>query len=400
MLWDRIQQLSEILSLFFCIGFSIVSLVWNSNLVVRTVAGSQKAVDVITSSVDSAGSVFSKIYQRFQSNEALRKERDSYAKLVDEYKIYSHDLQILQTENQVLRKELEFQPKLEYPTIRAEVLSVRLNSIYRTIVINKGKSDKIYPFMPVISRAVNESGELIPAIVGKVIASNSNSAVVQPIINSNFNMGVQVEGGSLWAILSGNSGRGTYVILNFLDSGVIINPKPYAQIGPVINDDSVFEKVGIAGREVYSSNGGGVFPAGLPIGVIVEEGPRSGSFKTAFVKPYVKFDELHFVTIIKKLPDKWVEDWPEEKNIIIENPFYGELNFPGEESNEATKLAHKENKVQPPVVKPVIELNQNKEKKQISVPLPQKKIDQPSKKMPTVDEEEEEMLRKIDGGSP
>jgi len=74
MLWDRIQQLSEILSLFFCIGFSIVSLVWNSNLVVRTVAGSQKAVDVITSSVDSAGSVFSKIYQRFQSNEALRKE--------------------------------------------------------------------------------------------------------------------------------------------------------------------------------------------------------------------------------------------------------------------------------------------------------------------------------------
>ena len=53
MLWDRIQQLSEILSLLFCIGFSIVSLVWNSNLVVKTVASSQKAVDVITSSVDS-----------------------------------------------------------------------------------------------------------------------------------------------------------------------------------------------------------------------------------------------------------------------------------------------------------------------------------------------------------
>jgi rod shape-determining protein MreC len=88
MLWDRIQQLSEILSLLFCIGFSIVSLFWNSNLVVRTVASSQKAVDVITSSVDSAGGVFSGLYQRFQSNEVLRKERDSYAKLVDEYKVY------------------------------------------------------------------------------------------------------------------------------------------------------------------------------------------------------------------------------------------------------------------------------------------------------------------------
>ncbi|NBU96835.1 MAG: rod shape-determining protein MreC [Spirochaetia bacterium] len=393
MLWDRIQQLSEILSLFFCIGFSIVSLFWNSNLVVVTVASSQKAVDVITSSVDSAGGIFSGLYQRFQSNEALRKERDSYAKLVDEYKVYSHDIKVLQNDNQSLRKELEFQPNINYPTIRAEVLSVRLNSIYRTIVINKGKSDKIYPFMPVISRAVNESGELIPAIVGKVIASNSSSAVVQPIINSNFNMGVQVEGGSLWAILSGNSGRGTYVILNFLDSGVIINPKLYSQIGPIVPDEHGLEKVGIAGREVYSSNGGGVFPAGLPIGIIVEEGPRAGSFKTAFVKPHVKFDELQFVTIIKKLPDKWVEDWPEEKNITIENPFYGELNFPGEEPEG--KSTGKELKSTPVIVKPTDVNNRENIKKQI--PPPTVKKPEIKKKIPIVDEEEEEMIRNIDG---
>jgi rod shape-determining protein MreC len=394
MLWDRIQQLSEILSLLFCIGFSIVSLFWNSNLVVRTVASSQKAVDVITSSVDSAGGVFSGLYQRFQSNEVLRKERDSYAKLVDEYKVYSHDIKILQNENQSLRKELEFQPSSNYPTIRAEVLSVRLNSIYRTIVINKGKSDKIYPFMPVISRAVNESGELIPAIVGKVIASNSSSAVVQPIINSNFNMGVQVEGGSLWAILSGNSGRGTYVILNFLDSGVIINPKLYSQIGPMIPDEHGLEKVGIAGREVYSSNGGGIFPAGLPIGIIVEEGPRAGSFKTAFVKPYVKFDELQFVTIIKKLPDKWVEDWPEEKNITIENPFYGELNFPGEEPDSG-KSGSKDLKSATVTPKPLDVNNRENIKKQIAPPVIKKP--ESRKKIPIVDEEEEEMIRKIDG---
>jgi rod shape-determining protein MreC len=395
MLWDKIQQLSEILSLFFCIGFSIISLVWNSNLVVKTVASSQKAVDVITSSVDSAGGVFSRVYQRIQSNDALRRERDSYAKLVDEYKIYSHDNKILLGENVTLRKELEFQPKLDYPSTRAEVLSVRLNSIYRTIVINKGKSDKIYPFMPVISRAVNESGDIIPAIVGKVIASNSSSAVIQPIINSNFNMGVQVEGGSLWAILSGNSGRGTYVILNFLDSGVIINPKLYSQIGPTQADDTGLEKVGIAGREVYSSNGGGVFPAGLPIGVIVEEGPRAGSFKTAFVKPYVKFDELQFVTIIKKLPDKWVEDWPEEKNITIENPYYGELNFPGEEPD--VKQGAKEQKPihAKPNISEVKELTNKKTN--TTQPQPSIKKQEPIKKMPSVDDEEEEVLRKLEG---
>jgi len=397
MLWDRIQQLSEILSLLFCIGFSIVSLVWNSNLVVKTVASSQKAVDVITSSVDSAGGIFSRVYQRIQSNDALRKERDSYAKLVDEYKIYSHDNKILLNENINLRKELEFQPKIDYPTTRAEVLSVRLNSIYRTIVINKGKADKIYPFMPVISRAVNESGDIIPAIVGKVIASNSSSAVVQPIINSNFNMGVQVEGGSLWAILSGNSGRGTYVILNFLDSGVIINPKLYSQIGPVLADENGLEKVGIAGREIYSSNGGGVFPAGLPIGVIVEEGPRAGSFKTAYVKPYVKFDELNYVTIIKKLPDKWVEDWPEEKNITIENPFYGELNFPGEEPE--SKQTPKDQKLT--VLKPQVSEQRDISKKPMSnSPTPTPKKQEVMKKMPLLDEDDEDVLRKLEGNSP
>ena len=83
--------------------------------------------------------------------------------------------------------ELAFTPKVDYPYIKAEVLSIRLNSIYRTIIINKGKDAGIRPYMPVIGRAIDETnGQVIQALVGKVIAVTGGSSVVQPIINSNF----------------------------------------------------------------------------------------------------------------------------------------------------------------------------------------------------------------------
>ena len=146
-------------------------------------------------------------------------------------------------------------------------------------------------------------------------------------------MGVQIPKTNFWATLSGNSGRSMEAILNYIDNGIIVDPKLITgkQIGPNLptSETSFIESFGNLGKTIYSSSGGGVFPANIPVGTIVEEG-RSGAFKTAYVKPYIKFEELQYVSIIKKVPDKWVEDWPEEKSISIENPYFGELNFPGE----------------------------------------------------------------------
>lgn len=364
MLWDRLSQLREILSLVFCIGFSLTSLIWNSNLVVKTVASSQIVSNTISSSLDSFGSFFKSAYNKLESYESLRKERDSYAKLIEEYKILPQDINNLKAENEALRREIGFKSRVEYPTIKAEVLSVRLNSIYRTIIINKGKEAGIRPYMPVIGRAIDDStGQVIQALAGKVIAVNNGSSVVQPLINSNFTMGVQIPNANLWAVLSGNSGKTTDVILNYIDSAIIINPRLLngGLIGPQLPSDvkGFTDSFGSIGKVVYSSAGGGLFPPGIPVGMITEEGPRSGSFKTAYVRPFVKFTELQYVSVIKKLPDKWVEDWPEEKSVVIDNPYFGELNFPGEilEGKDTTKDSPappiaKEEKKKTPIIKP------------------------------------------------
>lgn len=289
----------------------------------------------MSGSIDSFGGFFKGAYNKLESFETIRKERDSCVAVMEDYKLLPQDLEKANRENDFLRKELRFQSRQKYASLKAEVLSVRLNSIYRTIIIDKGSDSGIKPYMPVTARTVDQKGAIIEALVGKVIAVTGGSAVVQPLINSNFNMGVSMPDTNLWANLSGNSGRGTEALLNYIDSGIIIDPRVFGEypMGPseMIQYTESLSKIG---KSVYTSGGGGVFPTGIPVGIITEEGQRNGSFKSAYLKPFVRFEMLESVTVILKLPEKWLETWPEGQNITIENPYFGELNFPGEDRSK------------------------------------------------------------------
>jgi len=376
MLWEKISKNRESASLIFVVVFSLTSLVWNGNFVVSGIASFQRVGDFISGSLDSFGSLIKSVYTKLESFEKVRDERDSCLNVMEDYYKLDQELVRLRMENDSLRKELGFPVRSEYATVPSEVLSVRLNTIYRTIIINKGSSSGIKPYMPVVTRTLDEKGNFIEALVGKVIAVGSSTSVVQPIINSNFAMGVSMPGTSLWASLSGNSGRATEAILEFIDSGIVIDPKSFGNFpmgpAPAPGPHSTIFTEGFSkiGKAVYTSGGSGVFPKGLPVGTITEEGPREGSFKTAYLKPFVQFDKLEYVTVILKSPDKWIEEWPTEKSIKIENPYLGELNYP-EEERKKEKEKEKEKKSNPE--KPVIEKpvsNSNKPPKLDSTPNP------------------------------
>ncbi len=335
MLWNRFGRNNEVLSLGFVVFFSLTSLTWKGNLLVRGIASFQGVGDFFSGSFDSFGSLIKSSYNKIESFERVREERDSCLNVMEEYQQIAKDADRLRSENTILRNELNFSPRVDFPTVRAEVLSVRMNAIYRTIIIGNGSESGIKPYMPVVARALDERGRFVEALVGKVIAVSKGSAVIQPLINSNFSMGVSIPGTNLWASLSGNSGRGTEVLLDYIDSGIVIDPKAFGpftmgpNLPPAPNSyySDGFSKIG---KAVFSSSGSGVFPAGIPVGTITEEGPRNGSFKTAYVRPFIEFDKLQIVTVIRKLPDKWVEEWPAEKSVQIEGPYFGEIDFPRE----------------------------------------------------------------------
>ncbi|TGK52975.1 rod shape-determining protein MreC [Leptospira bouyouniensis] len=336
MKWNRINQNDELFSLLFVFLFSFTSLIWNGNFMVRGIASFQGVGDFFSGSFDSFGSLIKSSYNKLESFERVREERDSCLNVMEEYRQLSKDVERLKSENAILRQELNFPLRIEYPSVRAEVLSVRLNAIYRTIIINKGSESGIKPYMPVVARALDEKGKFTEALVGKIIAVSKGSAVIQPIINSNFSMGVSIPGTNLWASLNGNSGRGTDVLLDYIDSGIVIDPKaignfPMGPNPPPTSANTMFtEGFSKIGKAVYSSGGSGVFPPGIPVGTIIEEGPRNGSFKTAILRPFVEFDNLLHVIVLKKLPEKWREEWPAEKTIQIEGPYFGEIDFPKE----------------------------------------------------------------------
>ncbi|MDF3818651.1 rod shape-determining protein MreC [Leptospira sp. 96542] len=334
--WNRFSRNEEILSILFVFVFSFTSLIWNGNFMVRGIASFQGVGDFFSGSFDSFGSLVKSSYNKLESFERVREERDSCLNVMEEYRQLSKDVERLQAENAILRQELNFPLRTDYPTVRAEVLSVRLNAIYRTIIINKGSESGIKPYMPVVARALDEKGKFTEALVGKVIAVSKGSAVVQPLINSNFSMGVSIPGTNLWASLNGNSGRGTDVILDYIDAGIVIDPKAIGNfpMGPALAPNTTntlftegFSKIG---KAVFSSGGSGVYPQGIPVGTIIEEGPRNGSFKTAILRPFVEFDKLQNVIVLKRLPEKWKEEWPAEKTIQIEGPYFGEIDFPKE----------------------------------------------------------------------
>ncbi|WP_039937470.1 rod shape-determining protein MreC [Leptospira terpstrae] len=336
MKWNRINQNDELFSLLFVFLFSFTSLIWNGNFMVRGIASFQGVGDFFSGSFDSFGSLIKSSYNKLESFERVREERDSCLNVMEEYRQLSKDVERLKAENAILRQELNFPLHIDYPTVRAEVLSVRLNAIYRTIIINKGSEEGIKPYMPVVARALDEKGKFTEALVGKIIAVSKGSAVIQPIINSNFSMGVSIPGTNLWASLNGNSGRGTDVLLDYIDAGIVIDPKaignfPMGPNPPPTSASTMFtEGFSKIGKAVFSSGGSGVFPSGIPVGTIIEEGPRNGSFKTAILRPFVEFDKLLHVIVLKKQPEKWREEWPAEKTIQIDGPYFGEIDFPKE----------------------------------------------------------------------
>jgi rod shape-determining protein MreC len=317
MLWDKLSQFREITSLLFCLVFSISSLVWNANFAVKTVSNSRKIGNLLSNSYYYIGDIFSKYSDRMESYDSVKKQRDDYLRKIEKYEYLLEDRNLIKDENKKLKELLEFSPTVSYPVIKAKVLTTRLNTIFRTIIINKGSDSGIRSFMPVVARLPDESPVRI-AVVGKVISVNKDSAVIQPLINSGFTMGVKLSDSNSWAMLSGNCEKPFQVMLSYVDHRTVVTPSTKEQI------------VSLIGKPVFSSAGSGIFPANIPVGLISQEGEREGAFKTAFVEPFVKFSDLEYVTVIKKLPDKWLEAWPLEQPIPIEDPILAEPIYPEE----------------------------------------------------------------------
>jgi len=216
----------------------------------------------------------------------LRSRNGELEKSVAQLTVENLRLKEVEAENARLRKLLGFaqtNPSFDYKggQIVGRVVGSEPNSIIQSIVIDLGKANGIEPGMPVVT----ERG-----LVGRVTDVYNNSSRVLLITDSNSNVNTLLQNSRLRGILHGRAGQ--QAIMDYLPQ-----------------DNKV-----LVGDIVVTSGESGNFPAGVPVGQVVEvEQNDVEMFQRAVVRTTVDFDTLETVLVVTNfkplqdaidLPDK------------------------------------------------------------------------------------------------
>lgn len=152
--------------------------------------------------------------------------------------------------------------------VTARVIATGPKNLNWAAIIDKGRSDGIRPDMAVVAPE---------GLVGKVYSVGSHQATILYLVDPSGAASARVDGGRDAGIVQG---RGLGVPLVFEDVSV--------------NSDA--EE---GDRVVTSGYDGGIFPAGIPIGFIVDVGGDARqATKEIEVEPYVDFTTLDFVQVL------------------------------------------------------------------------------------------------------
>ena len=192
----------------------------------------------------------------------------------------------IKKENDRLRTLLGMKELLKYDSIVANVISKDPDNWYRTLVINRGRDDGIMVNMPVVayqSYANDNTKTLIKGVVGKIVDVRGSIAHIQPLIAPEIKIGVEIGENKLPGLLSGYSHNSNLCVVGYITRAANIK----------------FDDI------VTTSGQAGVFPAGLIIGkVIKSEVLESSPYQRAIVKPFMDYNLIDEVFIIKKAPNK------------------------------------------------------------------------------------------------
>ncbi|MBM2830362.1 MAG: Rod shape-determining protein MreC, rod shape-determining protein MreC [Gammaproteobacteria bacterium] len=191
---------------------------------------------------------------------------------------------VLEAENQRLRKLLESSFKLSERVIIAELLAVDLQPFRHTIVINKGIREGVFDGQPI----VDANG-----VMGQIIHVGPFSSTVLLITDPTHALPVQIDRNGLRAIAVG-TGQSRSLQLEHLPNNADIQK----------------------GDLIVSSGLGGRFPAGYPVGTISEIVlDPAEPFAKVTVVPSAKLEQSREVLLV--WPNDYARPHSEEDSFAV-----------------------------------------------------------------------------------
>ena len=171
-------------------------------------------------------------------------------------------LRSIEKENQELKSLLRLEESYNYPLQITRVVTKQLNTLNNSLSVNVGSNEGIQRGMPLI----NSDG-----LIGKVILSASNYSQVMPLFHPLFRVSAQIQGSKANGIITWDISSPSYLIMDFVPKTVPID----------------------TGMVIQTSGLGNEFPAGIPIGQVVDyrsqEGTNTQQLK---IEPFSKLNEV------------------------------------------------------------------------------------------------------------
>ena len=224
---------------------------------------STAVVDVVSPIMDAISKPAATINHTVRTFQDLMDLREDNIRLKLENErllLWQETAKRLQSENKVLQSLLQFRPDPKMQFITARVIADSGGAFVKSVIVNTGKREGVRKGQAAVT------GE---GLAGRVISVGYRSARVLLVTDINSRVPVLVEASRDRAILSGDNS--SMPQLNFLPANSAAKP----------------------GHRILTSGHGGVFPAGLQVGHIVDA--PDGIMR---VKPYVKFQKLEYIRLV------------------------------------------------------------------------------------------------------
>jgi rod shape-determining protein MreC len=260
-LLSYLGNLKEYIIFSALVLISIILIFQNDNIQIRFVRAI--AVNVI-GTIQSGFSIIPNVFELEKENKTLRETNINLSKelsLLKESKL----------ENLRLNSMLEFKSRTNYRIVTGKIIGKTLIQTRNNITINTGENDSVKVGMPVIT----EKG-----LVGKIVAVSSNYSIAQIILNKDLKVSAKDQRSRVDGIISWDGEQSKIQLKNVSKSADV-------NVGDVIITSE------------YSNS----FPSGIPIGFVTSVGTIDNLFKKIDIEPFVNFETLEEVFVLKFLTD-------------------------------------------------------------------------------------------------
>lgn len=217
-------------------------------------------------------------FENVQDIKNTYKENKLLKARLEEYVMLEAQVQTLKKENEELRAILNKKESLrDFISIQATVIGRNPDRWQETVIVNKGEQQGVKKDMAVITPA---------GLIGKVQHASQFTSTVQLLsaVDQQNRISAYVQGKeeNVFGLIEGYDDKREALLLKQI---------PF---------DAKIEKKQL----VLTSGLGGIFPKGLPIGVVEEVVPDEyGLTKMAYVKPAANFYDIDDVIIVKRKID-------------------------------------------------------------------------------------------------